>query len=103
MMSMRRGWEVEYSDGTTVNESQKNWKDIPKIGIVRLTLHYDGRRWDIHNKGAYLQKKRGSMIPARPETFRIDSRSIGYYEGNSKIWFTVNEHTGTMHLEAEDL
>lgn len=100
---MRRGWEVEYSSGTTMNEAQKSWKDVPKVGIIRLTLHYDGRRWDIHNKGAYLQKKRGSMVPAKPETFRIESRSIGYYEDNNKVWYTVNEFTGIMKMEVEDI
>jgi len=100
---MRRGWEVEYADGTTINESQKEWKQVPKVGIIRLTLHYDGRQWDIHNKEAYIQKKRGSMVPAKPETFRVESRSIGYYENNSKVWFTVDEHTGRMRMEVEDI
>lgn len=100
---MRRGWEVEYSGGAIINESQKSWKEIPKIGIIRLTLHYDGRRWDIHNKEAYLQKKRGSMIPAKPETFRIESRSIGYYENDKKVWYTVNEFTGIMKMGVDDI
>jgi len=100
---MRRGWEVEFIDGTTMNESQKSWKQVPKVGIIRLTLHYDGRQWDIHNKGAYLQKKRGSMVPAKPETFRVESRSIGYYEGASKVWYTVDENTGRMRMEVEDI
>jgi len=96
---MRRGWEVEYADGTTIKENQTDWKNIPKIGIIRLTLHYDGRRWDIHNKIAYVQKKRGSAIPGDPTSFRIESRSIGYYEGNKKIWYTVDEFTGRMKME----
>jgi len=97
-----RGWEVEYIDGSTINENQKNWKEIPKVNIIRLTLHYDGRRWDLHNKVAYLQKKRGSMIPAKPETFRVESRSIGFYEGPKKIWYTVDEYTGRMRMEIEE-
>lgn len=100
---MRRYWEVEYSDGTIINEDQQDWKKIPKIDMVRLTLHYDGRRWDLHNKVAYLQKKRGSIIPNIPGSFCIESRSIGYYEGNQKIWFTVNEATGQMKLEVEEI
>lgn len=96
---MRRGWEVEYADGTTIRENQADWKDIPKVGIIRLTLHYDGRRWDIHNKVAYVQKKRGSAIPGDPKSFRIESRSIGYYEENKKIWYTVDEFTGRMKME----
>lgn len=99
---MRRGWEVEYKDGTVLTEAQENWKRVPKVNIIRLTLHYDGRRWDIHNKIAYLQKKRGSVVPGIPESFQVESRSIGYYEGNLKVWYTVDEHTGRMSMETEE-
>jgi len=99
---MRRGWSVEYEDGTTITEEQKNWKKIPKVGIIRLTLHYDGRRWDVHNKIAYLQKKKGSVVPGISESFQVESRSIGYYEGNKKVWYTVDEHTGRMCMEVKE-
>lgn len=99
---MRRYWEVEYSNGTIIKETQQEWKKVPKINIVRLTLHYDGRRWDLHNKAAYLQKKRGSVIPGIEDSFQMESRSIGYYEDNQKIWFTVNEATGQMKMEVEE-
>ena len=98
---MRRGWEVEYVDGTIKREDKFDWKKIPKINIARLTLHYDGRRWDVHNKEAYLQKKKASVIPGIQESFTVESRSIGYYEGNKKVWYTVNENTGMMMLEVE--
>lgn len=100
---MRRYWEVEYSNGTIIKEGEQAWKKIPKINMIRLTLHYDGRRWDLHNKTAYLQKKRGSIIPNIPESFCIESRSIGYYETNQKVWFTVDEATGRMTLEVEEI
>ncbi len=98
-----RGWEVEYSDGTTINEDQLDWKKIPKVGIVRLTLHYDGRRWDLQNKIAYVQKKRASVVPSVQNSFRIESRSIGYYEGNEKVWYTVDEFTGQMKMEVKKI
>lgn len=104
---MRRGWEVEYISGKIINEDQMTWKKLPKLGITRLTLHYEGRRWDVSNKMAYVQKKRASMIPGVQESFQIESRSIGYYdiiEGrNCKVWYTVNEATGRMKMEVEQL
>ena len=102
-MSIRRGWETEYSDGTVINENQMEWKKLPKVDMVRVTLHFDGRRWDIHDKGAYVQKKRASVIPGIPESFMIESRSIGYYEEKKKVWYTVNEFTGQMKMEVKDL
>jgi len=94
-----RGWVVEYGDGTTIREGQMEWKEIPKIDMKRLTLHYDGRRWDIVDKPAYVQKKRASMVPGQQETFQIESRSIGYYEENKKVWYTVDEMSGKMIME----
>jgi hypothetical protein len=99
----RRYWEVEYSNGNIIKEMQAEWKEIPKVNIVRLTLFYDGRRWDIHNKEAYMQKKQASVIPGIEDSFMIESRSIGYYDGNQKVWYTVNESTGMMKMEVIDL
>ena len=104
---MRRGWEIEYSDGKIIKESQMEWKKAPKADIVRVTLHYDGRQWTLDNKIAYAQKKRASMVPGMQESFQIESRSIGYYDvikGDTvKIWYTVNEFTGRMNMEVKKL
>lgn len=102
-MGFRRGWEIQFKDGTVINETQMDWKKVPKKNIIRLTLRYDGREWNIHNKIAYVQKKKGSAIPGDPKSFRIESRSIGYYEGNQKIWYTVDEFTGRMNMEVIEL
>jgi len=104
---MRRGWEIEYSNGKIIKESQMEWKKAPKINIVRVTLHYDGRQWNLENKLAYDQKKRGSVVPGIPDSFQIESRSVGYYDtvGGKpiKVWYTVNEFTGKMNMEVKDL
>jgi len=103
---MHRGWEVEYVDGRVINEEQMDWKKLPKQGIVRLTLRYDGREWNINNKTAYLQKKRASMVPGVVNSFQVESRSIGYYDvvdGKAcKIWYTIDELTGRMNMEVQD-
>jgi len=33
--------------------------------------------------------------------FIVESRSIGYYEGNKKVWYTVDEWTGRMEMKVE--
>jgi hypothetical protein len=104
---MRRGWEVEYVDGTIIKEVQMDWKKIPKINIVRVTLHFEGRQWTLDGKVAYDQKKRGSCVPGVPDSFQIESRSVGYYDvinGDTvKVWYTVNEFTGKMIMEVKKL
>lgn len=104
---MRRGWEVEYADGTIINENQMDWKKIPKVNMIRATLHFDGRQWDLNNKMAYDQKKRASCVPGVAESFQVESRSIGYYDvvdnQTIKVWYTVNEFTGKMTMEVQNL
>lgn len=98
----RRYWELEYANGEIITENQMEWGDAPKINIVRLTLHYDGKRWNVQNKSAYVQKKRGSVAPGGGG-FAIESRSIGWYEDNKKIFYTVDEFTGQMKIEVKEL
>jgi hypothetical protein len=98
-----RGWEVEYQDGTVINEDQAEWKEIPKVGMRRLTLHHDGKQWDMLNKPAYFQKKRASVIPNIPGSFRVESRTIGFYEDQNKVLYTVDEVTGKMTMEVREI
>jgi len=104
---MRRGWEAEYVDGKVINEAQMEWKALPKKGIVRLTLHFDGREWHVQDKVAYVQKKRASMVPGVAASFQVESRSIGYYDvidgKNCKVWYTVDEMSGRMTMEVQNL
>jgi len=100
---MRRGWEVEYIDGTIVNEDQVSWGKVVKKNIKSLTLKYDGREWRLSGKEAYVQKKRGSDVPSIANSFRIESRSIGYYDKNCKVWYTVDEDTGQMNINIEEI
>ena len=102
-MQNRRYWEAEYYDGKVINENQMEWKKIPKMGIKRLTLHYDGRQWSIDDKQVYFQKKHASVVPGIPDSFQIEARTIGYYEDNHKILYTVDEHTGVMKMIVEDI
>ena len=97
-----RGWAVEYTDGTVIFENQAEWRMVPKTGVKSLTLYFDGRRWDLMDKEAYLQRKRGSVVPGFSESFRVESRSIGYYEGNKKVWYTIDEVTGRMNVSVEE-
>lgn len=104
---LRRGWEVEYDNGLVITEDQMEWIKLPKIGIIRLTLRYDGREWNIFNKAAYLQKKKASVVPGISDSFQIESRSIGYYDKidgkDVKVWYTLNEETGMMKIEVEEI
>lgn len=99
---MRRGWQVELYNGEILTESNCTWKDVPKVKIKRLSLLYDGRRWDLSGKQAYFIKNKASMVPGVSESFRVERRCIGYYEGAKKIHYIVDEYTGKFTMEVED-
>ena len=92
---MRRGWIVGLYDGTQLWECDVDWHDVPKNQIKTLTLLFEGRKWTLENKQAYIQKKRASIAPGELELL-IEQRIIGYYEGGSKIEYVVDEYTGNM-------
>jgi len=97
------GWEVELKDGTIMREYQTEWRLVPKKDIVRLSLyHYNGRRWDLTGKASYGVKTRGSMVPGIKESFRIERRTIFYYEGATKVCYHVDEMTGKFNIEVID-
>jgi len=99
---MRRGWEVELSNGAILREGELDWKKVPKKQIVRLTLFYDGRQWDLMDKEAYFVKYRASVVPGIADSFRIERRTIGFYEGANKVCYHVEESTGRFSMEVID-
>lgn len=99
---MNRYWEVELQDGTILNETKMEWSKVPKKAIIRLSLFFDGRRWDLTGKEAYFIKNRASCVPGVPESFRIERRTIGWYEGAKKVCYHVEESTGKFSMEVID-
>lgn len=98
---MYKGWEVELKDGTIIRENSCDWKDVPKVNIKRLTLFFGTRRWDLIDKQAYFIRNTASVAPGSPDSFRIEKRGIGYYEGSTKVLYTVNEFTGEFVMKVE--
>jgi len=97
------GWEVQLMNGDIIREGQLDWLKVPKRTIVRLSLyHYGGKRWDLTGKEAYGVKTRCSMIPGIQQSFRIERRTIFYYEGAKKICYHVEEATGKFSMEVID-
>ena len=99
---MQRGWEVELFNNVILQEGELDWKKVPKNQIARLSLFYDGRRWDLTAKEAYFVKYRASVVPGIQDSFRIERRTIGYYEGAKKICYHVEEGSGKFSMEVID-
>jgi len=97
-----RGWQVQLKDGTIISEGQIEWRKVPKKNIIRLTLFYDQRRWDLTGKEAYFIKNRASVVPGVRGSFRVESRTIGFYEGAKKVCYHVEESTGKFSMEVID-
>lgn len=98
---MRRGWIVILKDGTELWECDHDWRNVPKNQIKSLILIFEGRKWKIEDKPAYIQKKRGSVAPGESQ-ITVEQRVIGYYEGNLKVEYVVNEFTGNMEMRVTE-
>lgn len=102
IINPRRYWEVELNTGIILREGQLEWRDVPKRLITRLSLFYDGRRWDLFDKEAYFIKYRASEVPGIPESFRLERRTVGFYEGSKRVSYNVDEFTGKFTIEVID-
>ena len=98
---MRRGWIVELYDGTQLWECDTDWHDVPKNQIKSITLLFEGRKWKLEGKQAYIQKKRASICPGDSAPL-IEKRIIGYYEGSNKVEYVVDEHSGNMIMRVTE-
>lgn len=98
----RRYWEVELKDGTIIREGQMEWREVPKKAIISLSLFFDGRSWHLTDKDSYFIKNRVSMVPGIQESLRLERRTIGFYEGATKVCYHVYEDTGRFELEVID-
>ena len=99
---MQRGWAVELSNGVIIREGELDWKKVPKKQIARLSLFFDGRKWHLTGKEAYFVKHRASAVPGIQDSFRIERRTVGFYEGANKICYHVDEATGRFYMEVID-
>lgn len=107
ILSMPKGWIVQYTDGRIITEydrngEQTNWRKVPKVGIKCLSLKWLTKHWTIAGKEVYLQKKRGWVSPLPgPQEANIQYRYIGYWEGANKVFYCVDEATGAMSMVVE--
>lgn len=109
VLSMPKGWVVQYEDGTIITEydrngEQRDWRRVPKKGIKALSLKWNNKHWTIHGKETYIQKKRGWVNPALgTQEPNVQFRYIGYWEGNDRVFYRVEESTGNMNIEVESI
>jgi len=96
---MYRGWEVLLKDGTIIRENEVVWRKVPKNKIIKLSLIYDNKRWDIENKASYFVMNRASVVPGINSSFQIEKRMVGWYEGKDKLAYIIDELTGICNLK----
>lgn len=110
IMNLAKGWIVHYDNGRIITEydkdgNQTDWREVPKVGIKSLSLKWYNKHWTIYGKGIYLQKKRAWITPVAgiEQEPNVEYRYIGYWEGNNKVYYKVNELTGQMKMVVETI
>jgi hypothetical protein len=106
---MARGWVVKYKDGTVVPEwiFQRPFSQLPDIGeIDTVALVFEDRHWVLpKDKKFYFSQKGESVLFGTSGMIggrRIETRTLGYWEGDRKIKYTLNELTGEMYGPYDD-
>jgi hypothetical protein len=110
ILNMSKGWIIHYNDGRTITEydkdgNQTEWRLAPKKDIKSLSLKWFNKHWSIYGKQDYLQKKKGWITPIHglEQEPNIQFRYIGYWEGNNKVFYRVDEATGDMKMVVESI
>ena len=104
---MDKGWAVLYEDGRIITEidpdgTPHDWNTVPKRSIKELTLKWYDRTWSIAGKSIYLQFKRAWITPGMAESI-LEERCIGYWEGDNKVVYRIEESTGKMRMTVETI
>jgi hypothetical protein len=108
---MPRGWVVKYTDDSVITEweFQKPFSQLPSQNDIKaVAIVWENRHWVIPDKKHYFAQKSESIICGVGGGFlggpQIESRSIGYWDSelNTRVKYTVDEHTGEMRGPYED-
>lgn len=100
LMNLSKGWFVVCNDESLIIEGEMDWLKVKKGEIKILGLKWHDKFWTISGKTAYIQLKRGSAgfsaSGDMDSSITCEERCIGYYEGELKVIYRVNERTGKM-------
>jgi hypothetical protein len=108
VLSMAKGWVICYNDGKVIteyvqNEVENSWRSVPKTNIKSLSLKWMNKHWTIPGPGPFIVPyKRAWNSPGMSENI-IEYRCIGYWEGNNKVIYKVDEATGKMSILVESI
>lgn len=104
-ITMRRGWVVQYLDGTVHCEEDMHWSKLPnKKDLKRVVLKWDDRFWEVSGKEHYVAPSLREFIDVQAggvSPQQVHSRTIGYYdlEEKCKVILRVEEATGKANYE----
>lgn len=108
---MARGWVVKYKDESVITEWEfgKPFSQLPNQSDIKaVAIVWDNRHWVIPDKQHYYAQKGESLLCGAGCGIlggrQIESRSIGYWDSelNTRVKYTVDEHTGEMYGPYED-
>ena len=95
---MKRGWKVLYTDGTVLTEDDTHWMKLDLERVSEVAIVRDGREYALpKGKTGWIQAKTASA--AVGGKVEIESRYVGFEEGNSQIVLRVMEATGDCIVE----
>lgn len=93
-------WKAKLKNGEIVSELTHDWTDI-KNDVIELILLTKNQQVITlpKNMEKYFQSKTASADLGGNKNIEIESRTIGFFLGNSLIKIRVNEKTNNISVE----
>jgi hypothetical protein len=95
-------WVATLDDGTMASETSSDWNEV-KDRVVSLRMNVDGKWHSLpDNMECYIQAKTVSA-PVGGGEITIESRYIGFRNGNYEYYLRVDEYTGDVSVETKEV
>lgn len=94
-------WKAICKNGQTVTENSCKWDQV-KDNIISLALVDNDQTIELpRNMDSYVQGKTASVTLGSSNGINLESRYIGFVQGNSIVRIRLAEKTGNITVEYE--
>jgi len=95
-------WVATLDDGTHASEGSCDWNDV-SFRVVGLKMNVNGTWYSLPDgMESYVQAKTASA-PMGGGEITIESRYIGFRNGNHEYCLRVDEHTHNVSIEIREV
>jgi hypothetical protein len=95
-------WKAKLKDGKEVSELNTKWNEVENDVTELMLITKDNKTICLPRGLKYYQSKTGSC-EMNGNNIQIESRNLGFIIGSNMIKIKVNEKTGNINVEIEEV